>query len=238
MTRGLPSIGLTLCGFLAGDMAFPQAGKSQEAPATFPAQVEQVTVDVVVTDKKGSPVPGLKKEDLEVYENGVPQTIVSFDAIEVPAAPAAKPAPRPRVSINTSPERRRPGRTFVIFFDDIHLAPFTAQRAKAAVADFLRTEVREGDRVTLVAAGGGTWWTARMESGREEMIGLVKRLQGRAVPETGRDRISEYEAMRIHVFRDEMIMNRVQRRLEASGQMTSTQQSQHVTGPRAVEDPV
>jgi VWFA-related protein len=238
MTRGLPSIGLTLCGFLAGDMAFPQAGKSQETPATFPAQVEQVTVDVVVTDKKGSPVPGLKKEDLEVYENGVPQTIVSFDAIEVPAAPAAKPAPRPRVSINTSPERRRPGRTFVIFFDDIHLAPFTAQRAKAAVADFLRTEVREGDRVTLVAAGGGTWWTARMESGREEMIGLVKRLQGRAVPETGRDRISEYEAMRIHVFRDEMIMNRVQRRLEASGQMTSTQQSQHVTGPRAVEDPV
>ncbi|PYQ19471.1 MAG: hypothetical protein DMF79_12520, partial [Acidobacteria bacterium] len=204
----------------------------------FPAQVEQVTVDVVVTDKKGEPVTGLKREDLEVYENGVPQAIVSFDAIEVAAAPAAKPAPRPKVSSNTSSERRRPGRTFVIFFDDIHLAPFTAQRAKAAVADFLRTAVREGDRVTLVAAGGGTWWTARMEAGRDEMIDLVKRLSGRAVPDTGRDRISDYEAMRIHVFRDEMVMNRVQRRLEAAGVMTATQQSQHVTGPRAVEDPL
>jgi len=227
-----------LCGFLAGDAALPQAAKSQEPPATFPAQVEQVTVDVVVTDKKGEPVTGLKREDLEVYENGVPQAIVSFDAIEVAAAPAAKPAPRPKVSSNTSPERRRPGRTFVIFFDDIHLAPFTAQRAKAAVGDFLRTAVREGDRVTLVAAGGGTWWTARMEAGRDELIDLVKRLSGRAVPDTGRDRISDYEAMRIHVFRDEMVMNRVQRRLEAAGVMTATQQSQHVTGPRAVEDPL
>ncbi len=244
MTHGLVrsaralSIGLAVSGFFAGDPALPQAATSQEPPATFPARVEQVTVDVVVTDRTGEPVAGLKKEDLEVYENGVPQAIVSFDAIEVAAAPAARSAPRPRVSSNQSPERRRPGRTFVIVFDDIHLAPFTAQRAKAAVADFLRTQVREGDRVTLVAAGGGTWWTARMEAGRDEMIELVKRLSGRAVPETGRDRISEYEAMRIHVFRDEMIMNRVQRRLEASGQMTATQQSQHVTGPRAVEDPL
>ncbi len=220
MTRGWVrsaralSIALAVSGSLAGNAASPQAARPQEPPATFPAQVEQVTVDVVVTDRKGEPVTGLKKEDLEVYENGVPQAIVSFDAIEVAATPAAQAAPRPRVSSNTHQERRRPGRTF------------------------LRTEVREGDRVTLVAAGGGAWWTARMEAGRDELIDLVKRLSGRAVPDTGRDRISEYEAMRIHVFRDEMIMNRVQRRLEAAGQMTATQQSQHVTGPRAVEDPL
>ena len=236
--RARQSIGLLVSGLIAWTAAFPWTAESQESPATFPAQVEQVTVDVVVTDKKGEPITGLAKEDLEVYENGVPQTIVSFDAIEIAAAPAGHPAPRPRVSTNTGGERRRPGRTFVIFFDDIHLSPFTAQRAKAAVADFLRTEAREGDRVTLVAAGGGAWWSTRMAAGRDEMIDLVKRLQGRSLPDTGRDRMSEYEAMRIHVFRDEMVMNRVQRRFEAAGLMTGTGQSQHVTGPRAVEDPV
>jgi VWFA-related protein len=193
-------------------------------------------VDVVVTDKKGEPVIGLKKENLEVYENGVPQTIVSFDAVEIPAAAAESPAPRPPVSTNAHKGERR-GRTFVIVFDDIHLSPFTSQRAKAAVADFLRRETREGDRVTLVAAGGGTRWSTRMEAGRDEMIDLVKRLQGRSLPDTGSDRMSDYEAMRIHVFRDEMMMNRVQRRFETAGLTTATQQSQHVSGPRAMEDP-
>jgi VWFA-related protein len=238
LTEGARVSSLLLSGFLAWSGAFSPLAGSQESPPTFPAQVEQVTVDVVVIDRKGEPVTGLKKEDLEVYENGSPQTIVSFDAVEVAAAPAAKPAPLPRVSTNTSDDRRRPGRTFVIFFDDIHLTPFTAQRAKAAVADFLRTEAREGDRVTLVAAGGGAWWITRMAAGRDEMIDLVKRLQGRSFPDTSRDRMSDYEAMRIHVFRDEMVMNRVQRRFEAARLMTSTQQSQHVTGPRAVEDPL
>src|SRR6266702_6633495 len=106
MTRGWVrsaralSIALAVSGSLAGNAASPQAARPQEPPATFPAQVEQVTVDVVVTDRKGEPVTGLKKEDLEVYENGVPQAIVSFDAIEVAAAPARKPAPRPKVSSN------------------------------------------------------------------------------------------------------------------------------------------
>lgn len=227
-----------LTSLLAGTAAFAQAPPSPDTPPTFPAQVEQVKVDVVVTDKKGQPVTGLKQENLEIYENGVPQTIVSFDAVEVPATPEGKPALPSRISTNRSNERRQPGRTFVIFFDDIHLSPFTAQRAKAAAADFLRNGTREGDRVTLVAAGGGAWWSTRMAAGRDEMIDLLKRLQGRAVPETGADRMTEYEAMRIHVFRDETIMNRVQRRFETAGLLTATAQSQHVTGPRAVEDPV
>ncbi|HSB61570.1 MAG TPA: VWA domain-containing protein, partial [Vicinamibacteria bacterium] len=120
----------------------------------------------------------------------------------------------------------------------VHLTPYTARQAKAAVADFLRTGTREGDRVTLVAAGGGAWWSTRMEAGRDEMIDLVKRLQGRSFPDTSRDRLSDYEAMRIHVFRDEMMMNRVQRRFETAGLPTATQQSRHVGGPRGIADPV
>ena len=222
--------------------ASPQTPPAPAAPSTFPAQIEQVTVDVVVTDSKGQPVTDLKRENLEIYEDGVRQPIASFDLFQVAPAPPAAATPAdvatpPRLSTNTAAEEQG-GRTFVIAFDDMHLRTRTAQQAKAAVAEFLRTETREGDRVTLVATSGGVWWTARMDSGRGELLDLLKRLEGRILPETRRDWLTDYEAMRIHVFRDNSILNRVQRRFETYGIQTMTEQSKHVRDMMAVEDPV
>jgi VWFA-related protein len=245
MTLKVPGLGLALLFLLAGN-AGPQEIPGTPGPTpTFPARVEQVTVDVVVTDKKGEPVTDLREGDMEVLEDGVRQTIVSLDLFQVPvaavtaAAPGASPAPSPlpRVSTNADEENRR-GRTFVIVFDDVHLRVATALQAKAAVAEFLRKETREGDRVTLLATGGRVWWTTRMEAGRAELLDLLKRLDGLLVPETRRDWLSDYEAMRIHVFKDNMILDRVQRRFETYGLMTMTEQSQHVRNMMAVEDPL
>ena len=72
---------------------------------------------------------------------------------EAPAGPA--PASRPRVSTNVGPEAQ-PTRTFMLLFDDIHLSPGQSIAAKAALGEFLRTGVREGDRVTLIAASGAS----------------------------------------------------------------------------------
>ncbi len=136
MTRRMMPIAAALLALTASGLRSqeaaktPEASKTQEPPATFPAQVEQVTVDVVVTDKKGNPIGGLTKEQLQVAEDGAPQTIVSFEAIEVAPKASEKPAPRPRVSTNTAKEEQR-GRTFVVVFDDIHLTPYMAQRATA-----------------------------------------------------------------------------------------------------------
>jgi VWFA-related protein len=105
----------------------------------------------------------------------------------------------------------------VILFDDIRLTPAMAQRAKAAVADFLTHAVREGDRVTLVATLAGTWWTTRMAAGRDELIGLVKRLDGRYIPDSSRERITDLEAKRIHMDRDIEVAQRVQRRYAELG---------------------
>jgi len=89
---------------------------SQEVPAptpTFPARVEQVTVDVVVVDGKGQPVTDLTRESLEVYEDGARQTIASFDLFQVAAtanaAPASGPVPPHRGSRRTRPSRTSAG---------------------------------------------------------------------------------------------------------------------------------
>lgn len=194
----------------------PPPAASPETPPTFPGRVEQVTVDVVVADKKGVPVRGLTREDLEVFEDGVRQTLVSFEAVEVPPAASAVSRPRPRISTNQEADDAG-GRTFVVLFDDAHLTPATAHRAKGAVADFLTHGVREGDRVTLVASLAGAWWSTRMEAGRDELIVLVKRLDGRHVPEADRDRMTDQEAMRVYTRRDAEVAARVQRRFQQLG---------------------
>src|SRR5688572_5679591 len=91
-----------------------------EEPPRFGSEVELVTVDVVVADKKGNPLTDLKPEDFTVLEDGQPQKPVSFEKVELPAQPNATPAPPPIVSTNQAAETRV-GRSFVIVFDDLHL---------------------------------------------------------------------------------------------------------------------
>jgi len=194
----------------------PAVAEKAQTPS-FPSQVEQVIVDVVVTDKKGVPIPTLNQSDFTVLEDGKPQELQSFERVVLPErAPQVTPTPPPRISINTD-EDVKTGRTFVIVFDDIHMAPFQAHRAKGAVAEFLKSGVQEGDRVTLLATGGAAWWSTRMLDGRGELLALLKRLDGRNIPDMSPERMSDYEAMRINVYHDAQVADRVARRYQTFG---------------------
>src|SRR5262245_59222575 len=82
----------------------PAAADTSGDSLKFPAQVEQVNVDLVVTDNKGQPIKDLTAADFTVLEDGTPQQISSFEAVAVPEQASATPPPRPRISINTLPE--------------------------------------------------------------------------------------------------------------------------------------
>jgi VWFA-related protein len=205
------------------------ATASGEAPPSFPTGLEQVIVDAVVTDKKGVPIRGLTPNDMTVTEDGVKQDIVSFEAVELPEAPSTAAPPPPRISSNVAPETQH-GRTFVIIFDDMHITPWRANQAKAAVASFLEKGTREGDRVSLITTAGGSWWTARMESGRQGLIEMVKGFDGRLIPDMSPERMSDYEAMRIHVYRDPDVTARVLRRYDTYG-VTNAQQRGDSSSP-------
>ncbi len=57
----------------------PAAQAKPDQAARFGARTEAVVVDVTVVDKKGRPVTTLTQSDFEVLEDGVPQTILTFD---------------------------------------------------------------------------------------------------------------------------------------------------------------
>src|SRR5262249_13993388 len=84
----------------------PPKPAGEEVP-TFGVGTAAVTLDVVVRDKKARAVRDLKASDFDVYEDGVKQTVESFNVFgsrtappetpepsaPAPTAPAAAPAP-------------------------------------------------------------------------------------------------------------------------------------------------
>ena len=72
----------------------PQQPAVTDKTPTFAVQAAMVVVDVTVRDNKGNLLADLKKEDFKVYEDNVPQSIVTFAAEKVAiGAPAETAAP-------------------------------------------------------------------------------------------------------------------------------------------------
>ena len=68
----------------AGLTAQQQDPEQEGLPARFSSQVQLVEVYATVTDARGEPVTGLKREDFEVYETNQIQDVSTFAAGEFP----------------------------------------------------------------------------------------------------------------------------------------------------------
>jgi len=64
----------------------PQISAGQYQAPAFPGD-GKIHLDVVVTSKSGPPVSGLQQQDFTILDNGVRQTITSFEAIDGRQAP-------------------------------------------------------------------------------------------------------------------------------------------------------
>jgi VWFA-related protein len=62
----------------------PAQQAPKESGVTISVEVPVVTLDVIATTQNGGLIPGLKKENFRVLEDGQPQTLTSFGAGEAP----------------------------------------------------------------------------------------------------------------------------------------------------------
>jgi VWFA-related protein len=114
-------------------------------------EVRVTNVDVVVTDSKGNPVPGLTMEDFEVRENGRPQKITNF--YEVTAAAPAAVAGDP-----SAPPLERRQRRVIVFVDNFSIEPKRRNDVFESIYRALDDLMREGDEVMLAI------WNRRLET--------------------------------------------------------------------------
>lgn len=156
----------------------------QTEPPVFRSGVQVIEVDVRVFDRDGRFIVDLTRDELEVRENGVTQQLQTLYLVSDSAGPAAvdpeaklRAAPALDVPTPVAPPIRAPAasarQTWIFVFDLNHLTPGGGfDRARAAVADFIRERFRDGDLAGVVA--GSRMVNNRLTSVREELVAAVK----------------------------------------------------------------
>jgi VWFA-related protein len=133
--------------------ATQQPPPPQQPPPVFRAGTNQVRVDVTVLDRKGEPITDLTKEDFDVREDGISQTVDTLKLIEAngdaPEDDTSLPIRSPQ---HAAVEAARDDiRVFVIFWDEYHIGQMApAIRAREALGNFVQFAFGPTDLVALM----------------------------------------------------------------------------------------
>jgi VWFA-related protein len=173
---------LTVAGLAAqAPTPAPPEGQS-ERPPTFSVHVELVTDDVVVRDGSGHFVPDLKKDEFEIFEDGVRQDITSMTVVTggrvtnllappPPSAPEGIILPPARTADTTS------GRIFLFFVDDLHLEFKNTPRIRQLFKQLGKNLLHEGDMWGMVSSGTSSI-AIDMTYNRKQFDEAVDRIKG------------------------------------------------------------
>ena len=197
--------------FLSFTSVIAQQKKPSPSPSPTPAEVEEVVrvstelvqTDVMVFDKDGKFVSGLKPEQFELLIEGQPQQIAFFESVvtggrnEARAlrAGSGKKGAQPVVEDAGEPVSER-GRTILFFVNDLHLAPGSLARVHKTIGQFIDTMLSPNDQVAITSASGQIGFLQQLTNNPIVLRAALDRLK--FVPggasEAERPTISDYAA--------------------------------------------
>lgn len=137
-----------------------------------------IQIDVSVTNKKGEPIKDLRRDEIEIYENGKRQNLSNFSFVsnirtETVTAPTKNtvilPGGEPR------PEKIR--RTIALVVDDLTLSFASSYFAKDAVLKFVREQVQEGDLVAIIRTGAGVGALQQFTTDRRQLLAAAEKIK-------------------------------------------------------------
>lgn len=132
-----------------GLLLLSASARAQKKPATKPGELapltENVTVavtnlEVVVTDSKGNRVPGLKKEDFQLFEDSVPQPLTNFYAVSGGRTILTDGSEVSLSQESTKPSEEIPSNLktkYIIYVDNLNIHPLHRTRIFKTVLSFV-----------------------------------------------------------------------------------------------------
>jgi VWFA-related protein len=170
------NIAMTRHVLIAAAVALSSIAGHAQAP-TFRTETTVVQLPVRVVDAKGAFVRDLTASDIEVLEDGIPQSISEFMLVDHSTAQTPSPLSIPSSGVLTPAELEKvPGRLYVFLMDDVHVSVGSSARARELVKGFIRDRVTSTDAAAIVIASG----TGRQDFTRDKaaLLRMVDRFNG------------------------------------------------------------
>ena len=175
-----------------------------EENGTIKVQSTVVDMNVVVRDGKGQLVTGLRKEDVEIYDQGKKQNISAF-TMEL-AHPLATKAPEhvEATALPPAPPPPAPPRYLGFYFDDENMSTADLTYARKAAEGFVNKNMEETDRAGVFSSS--TTVTQQFTSNKQQildtMVKLVSHQHSATFGATACPKITPYEAYQINKMFD------------------------------------
>ena len=136
------------------------AAQQPQVPGAFRSRITMVPVDVRVVDREGRPITDLTRADFQVFEDGRPQDIATFDHVLFAAEPIdpAETLDRPALRRAPGPDATpQSGRVFLFVLGRGRLQYPT--KILDALVDFLDTKLLPQDHAAVIAYNRATDFT-------------------------------------------------------------------------------
>ena len=160
---------------------------AQEEQPEFRVTVNMVQLNAAVTDNKGNYVTGLKPEDFEVKEDGIPQKLATFGEGDspvhrvgelasitgTPADPAKGQAELPNTGLVGSLGSALAGSNVFVLFDTSNYMYRGFVFAQDAIADFVRS-LENVNRVSFYSYSRDLSRSVSLTSNRDEVLKGVR----------------------------------------------------------------
>jgi VWFA-related protein len=172
----------------------------QEPSDTIRITTQLVQTDVLVLNKNGEFVDGLKPEQFALRVNDRTRTLSSFDRVSVGSASeeeklAAARGHKP-VADSAKPDR---GRTILFYLDDYHLSTNSITRTREMLKTFVDKQMALDDEVALVTATGQLGFLEQFAAEPAVILRAIDKLAHRSFSSSDAERtpMSESEAAAI-----------------------------------------
>ena len=194
---------LWICSVIALALGSSHVVPAQQTPTSgddvIRVNTELVQTDVMVFDKKGRFVSGLKADSFELKVDKKPQSIAFFEELGPGTEKKVRVPKRDTESRQIAPTVARAGRILLFFIDDLHLAPDSLVRTRKALLEFIHRGMSANDQVAITSSSGQIGFLQQFTDDREVLTMAVSRLNYRADTKTDMESppMSEFAASQI-----------------------------------------